>query len=51
MNRQEALSFISAYYRNQNPGDAGKLLSAKIKRVETKGSFKMVKIKIYLIDF
>lgn len=31
--------------------DAGKLLSGKIKRVENKGSFKMVRIEIYLIDF
>lgn len=26
MNRHEALSFISAYYRNQNPGDDDKFL-------------------------
>ena len=31
--------------------DAGKLLSAKIKRVENKGTFKMIGISIYLIDF
>ena len=31
--------------------DAGKLLSARIKKVDDKGSFKKVKIEIYLIDF
>ena len=31
--------------------DAGKLLGAKIKKVDDKGSFKKVKIEIYLIDF
>lgn len=31
--------------------DAGKLLSTKIKRVENKGTFKMIGISIYLIDF
>lgn len=32
--------------------DAGKLLSGKIKSVESKGpSFKMIKIEIFLIDF
>ena len=31
--------------------DAGKLLCGKIKRIEPKGSFRMIGISIYLIDF
>ena len=31
--------------------DAGKLLTAKIKKIEYKGSFSLIRIKIYLIDF
>ncbi len=31
--------------------DAGKLLRGKIKRIEPKGSFRMIGISIYLIDF
>ena len=31
--------------------DAGKLLSAKIKRIENRGSFRLISISIYLIDF
>lgn len=31
--------------------DAGKLLCGKIKRIELKGSFKLISISIYLIDF
>lgn len=31
--------------------DAGKILSGKIRKVENKGSFKLISISIYLIDF
>ena len=31
--------------------DAGKLLNAKIKKIETKGSFMTISIGIYLIDY
>lgn len=31
--------------------DAGKILIAKIKHIEPKGSFRMINISIYLVDF
>lgn len=31
--------------------DAGKLLTAKIKRIEPRGSFRQINISIYLVDF
>ena len=31
--------------------DAGKLLTAKVKHIEPKGSFRMINISIYLVDF
>lgn len=31
--------------------DAGKILTAKIKHIEPKGSFRMINISIYLVDF
>ena len=31
--------------------DAGKMLAAKIKRIEKKGSFNQISIGIYLVDF
>ena len=31
--------------------DAGKLLKAKITKIEQKGSFKQISIGIYLVDF
>ena len=31
--------------------DAGKLLAAKIKNIQPKGSFTMISIGIYLVDF
>ena len=31
--------------------DAGKLLKAKITRIEQKGSFKRISVGIYLVDF
>ena len=31
--------------------DAGKYLIAKVKYVETKGSFRLIRINIYLVDF
>ena len=31
--------------------DAGKLLTAKIKKIEYRGSFTLIRIEIYLVDF
>ena len=31
--------------------DAGKLLAAKIKKIDKKGSFTQISIGIYLVDF
>lgn len=31
--------------------DAGKLLTAKVKHIEPKGSFRMINMSIYLVDF